>query len=105
VPIPVLVIGSFVGLVLYGVIGGISSAVTMRVIAGKKETRKVIRGDQGHYVAPGYALAGVFWPAWLAILVVGGTLLAVFVGPVWLGLKVFEYGGDALTQEEVPNAA
>jgi hypothetical protein len=91
-PVPVLILISFVALVLYMVVGGVVSVVTFRVFTGTGGGSwlwQLADPDDERWFAFWSLL--VFWPAMFAILAVA----AVFVGPVWLTKKAAHYAVKA----------
>jgi len=92
-PIPVLALLSFVGLVVYGMVGAVVGAVTVRALGGKPDMRQLA---DDLFNSPDFGVFGwaaTLWPAWLAMVAIGG----LFAVPVWCAGKVGSYVAGALS--------
>jgi hypothetical protein len=100
-PIPILVLLSFIGLILYGTIGYIAMFFVFKYVNPdrqyyKRQMRALAgrpHGDSDVFQA--FVPAVAIWPALVTIALWVGTVVALAAGPIWVTRKIGAYVGNA----------
>lgn len=96
-PIPILIVGSFIGLCIYIAIGSVVSAVFVHQVVPSATVKNYLNRKGAEDALAGYILGTLFWPFLL--------IVPIFMLPVLIGQKVTRYIAAAQLKEDVPRAA